>query len=78
MAYQAIEVGGTSPTILNAANEVAVQAFLDGNLAFTDIPILIENVLGTMTVNEPNDLETILKDDRLARERAFQQLASIK
>ena len=45
LAYQAIQEGGTAPAVLNAADEVAVQAFLDRRIAFTDIPRLIENAL---------------------------------
>ena len=76
LAYQAIRQGGTTPAILNAANEVAVAAFLDGRLRFTGIPRLIERVLGEVPANAPDDLETILADDRRARRVAEQLVAA--
>ena len=50
LAYQAMETGGTAPAILNAANEVAVQAFLDGALPFLGIPAVIERCLEMISV----------------------------
>ncbi|MBC8313993.1 MAG: 1-deoxy-D-xylulose-5-phosphate reductoisomerase [Bacteroidetes bacterium] len=50
LAYQAMETGGTAPAILNAANEVAVQAFLDGALPFLGIPAVIERSLEMISV----------------------------
>ena len=45
LAYEALAAGGCAPAVLNAANEVAVERFLAGRIAFTDIPQLIEAVL---------------------------------
>ncbi len=70
LAYEAMTAGGTATTVLNAANEVAVHAFLDEKIAFTDIPLIIESVMGDMTVVEADSLETILNIDGEARETA--------
>jgi 1-deoxy-D-xylulose-5-phosphate reductoisomerase len=45
LAYRALEAGGASPVVLNAANEIAVEAFLDGRIGFTGIPTVIERAL---------------------------------
>lgn len=70
LAYQALSVGGTATAILNAANEVAVQAFFQGSLKFTEIPELIEQVLSKVTAHEATDLSIVLADDAAAREVA--------
>ncbi len=67
LAYQALEAGGTSTAILNAANEVAVAAFLERQIRFTDIARIIEQVLNTLPVNPADSLEQILADDAAAR-----------
>ncbi|WP_275098265.1 1-deoxy-D-xylulose-5-phosphate reductoisomerase [Sedimenticola hydrogenitrophicus] len=72
LAYEAIEAGGTSPAILNAANEIAVAAFLRGKLGFTDIPWVIGSVLETLPGRHDADLETLLAVDGEARRRAEQ------
>ncbi len=74
LAEEAIRNGGTMPAILNAANEVAVQAFLEQRLAFTAIADLVENVMQTISSREAGSLEVILEDDALAREAADRQL----
>ena len=70
LAREAMRSGGTAPAILNAANEIAVQSFLDGILPFSGIPDLIEEVLNTCPVNQADSLDTILEDDRKARSTA--------
>ncbi|PLX61692.1 1-deoxy-D-xylulose-5-phosphate reductoisomerase [Sedimenticola selenatireducens] len=72
LAYEAIEAGGTSPAILNAANEMAVDAFLSGKLRFTDIPGGIGSVLDTLPGEHGADLDTLLAIDESARRRAEQ------
>jgi 1-deoxy-D-xylulose-5-phosphate reductoisomerase len=67
LAFRAWRAGGTAPAILNAANEIAVQAFLDRRLAFTAIPALIEYVLERCEPHEADSLEMILGDDARAR-----------
>ena len=70
LAYQAAEVGGTAPAILNAANEVAVQAFLDRRIGFTDIPGVIEETLARLPASADVQLEAILAVDAQARKLA--------
>ncbi len=70
LAYQSLTAGGTATTLLNAANEVAVAAFLERGLAFTEIFSTIAEVLERLPVRPADNLEVILEDDRLARECA--------
>lgn len=70
LAREAVAAGGTSCAVLNAANEVAVQAFLDGRVGFTDIPVIIEDALTQLPGEPVIDLEHILSADRLARAHA--------
>ena len=70
LAYQSIEIGETMPAILNAANEVAVNAFLEGSLKFTEIPLLLQRVMEEHEVKSVHTIEDILKADHWARERA--------
>lgn len=74
LAAEAFDAGGTAPAVLNAANEVAVAAFLDGNLCFTDIPVIIERTLAAITVVPADSFETILAKDTEARECAREQI----
>jgi 1-deoxy-D-xylulose-5-phosphate reductoisomerase len=67
LATAAWRSGGTSPAVLNAANEVAVQAFLDRRIAFTAIHRVVEQVLEQCAVHAADSLEVILADDALAR-----------
>ena len=68
MAYNAIAEGGTAPCILNAANEVAVDRFLKGKIKFTQIPVLIQEALGSISNHSIVDLESILEADLKTRE----------
>lgn len=70
LARQAMQAGGTAPTILNAANEVAVAAFLQGQIGFTQIPQVVKQSLTTMAHAQANSLEAILAADQQAREIA--------
>lgn len=70
LAYQALDAGGTSTAILNAANEVAVAAFLQRQIRFTDIARVIEQVLNEVAANDAGSLEQILADDAAARRHA--------
>lgn len=72
LAREAIKEGGTSCAILNAANEVAVNEFLNKRIKFTDIATIIESVMSDITQNTANTLEIILRDDGLARNRALE------
>jgi 1-deoxy-D-xylulose-5-phosphate reductoisomerase len=70
LAAEAIQAGGTVPAVLNAANEVAVQAFLDRRLNFLDIATVIESVMSTVSAGSATDLAAILGADELARAAA--------
>jgi len=67
LAYEAMRRGGTAPAILNAANEVAVEAFLDQRLRFVDIPHVIEAVLSRASIGPAETLAEILAADQEAR-----------
>jgi len=68
LCYQAIKMGGSATIVLNAANEVAVAAFLDEKIGFTDIALLIEQTLDQATIIEDvSSIEVILEADAMAR-----------
>jgi len=71
LAYQAGRCGGTMPVVLNAANEVAVGAFLDRKIGLLDIPRIVELVMNQHEVVNQPDLEAILSADRWARKKAI-------
>jgi 1-deoxy-D-xylulose-5-phosphate reductoisomerase len=75
LAYQAWRHGGTAPAILNAANEVAVQAFLDGHLRFDRIAAVIEATLAECSIAAADDLQHIFDADVTAREHATAQVS---
>jgi 1-deoxy-D-xylulose-5-phosphate reductoisomerase len=66
-AYRALRTGGTLPAAMNAANEEAVQAFIDERITLTDIPAVIEAVMDGHQTQPADRLDTILAADRLAR-----------
>jgi 1-deoxy-D-xylulose-5-phosphate reductoisomerase len=70
LAYRSIEIGETMPAILNAANEIAVNAFLEGSLRFTDVPVLLQRVMEDHQVKSVHTIEDILRADQWARERS--------
>ena len=78
LAREAIKQGGTSSAILNAANEVAVNEFLNNNLKFTDIAIVIDSVMSNVAQNNASTLDVILNDDKLARAQAIEVIRGIK
>lgn len=67
LAYKAINLGGIIPTVLNAANEIAVDAFLNEQIRFTDIPMVIEGSMDKFTATPASSLELILDADKNAR-----------
>jgi 1-deoxy-D-xylulose-5-phosphate reductoisomerase len=77
LAYCALEMGGTAPAALNAANEEAVAAFLDGRAPFPAIPETIEAALLAEPPTAAGSLEDVLDADHRARERARQALARL-
>ena len=76
IAREAIEVGGAAPAILNAANEVAVEAFLAGQIGFSRITAVAEITLERYEAPAPGTLEDVLAIDSEARERAVEALES--
>ncbi len=75
LAYEALRTGGDAPALLNAANEVAVEAFLAGSLPFLAIPDLIESVLNAMPAEPVSDVGTLVHRDLTARAKARAMLA---
>ncbi len=75
LAYQALRAGGDAPALLNAANEVAVEAFLAGSLPFLAIADLIETLLAALPPQPVCDVETLIHRDLTARAKARAMLA---
>lgn len=74
LAHAAAQQGGTTPAVLNAANEVAVDYFLNNEIRFTDIPVVIENVLSKIDSVKVEKLEQVLEADASAREQAKREV----
>jgi 1-deoxy-D-xylulose-5-phosphate reductoisomerase len=74
MAYDALAMGGVKPAILNAANEVAVDAFLAGKIRFTRIAEIVAKALKSTIQGDELDLEVILAADKDARIVAEQEI----
>lgn len=70
MAFDAIRTGGTAPAVLNAANEIAVQAFLDQRVSFLQLSQIVDQTLQQSKIETADDLETILYADATARCKA--------
>ncbi|MBH0178465.1 MAG: 1-deoxy-D-xylulose-5-phosphate reductoisomerase [Nitrospira sp.] len=70
LGYESLRIGGTMPAAMNAANEVAVDAFLNGGLRFIEIADVIRNTMHAHTHREITGLEDALEADRWAREKA--------
>ena len=77
LAREAAQAGGTAPCILNAANEMAVHAFLEGRLGFTAIPETIERTLMELPSEPVRDFESLYEADRRARAVASETVASL-
>src|SRR5215471_2215964 len=78
LAYEAAEAGGAKTVALNAADEVAVAAFLDHKIGFADIPRLVEKTLGETADHHPESIEQVLEMDAQARRAAQELLAQRK
>lgn len=78
LAFAAAKSGGTAPAILNAANEVAVAAFLDDGLPYLKISNVVEHCLNTLPPVAADSLETILEADVLARQTANQFIRALQ
>lgn len=77
LAYQALQAGGTAPAVLNAVNEVAVEAFLSGQIGFNTIASLVDAVLKQHQPEPLVDVAGVLRMDRWAREAARLQIATM-
>jgi 1-deoxy-D-xylulose-5-phosphate reductoisomerase len=75
LAYRAIQMGGTAPAVLNAADEVVVQGFLERMIPFSAIPEIIAATLDAHVVHPADSLETILEADAWARTEARQRFS---
>jgi 1-deoxy-D-xylulose-5-phosphate reductoisomerase len=78
LAYRALRAGGTLPVVLNAANEVAVEAFLDGKLGFTAIPQVIEKTMDAHEIERVSTIDTVRRVDRWAREQAHDEARALE
>jgi 1-deoxy-D-xylulose-5-phosphate reductoisomerase len=76
LAYDAIETGGTAPAVLNAANEVAVRAYLDERIGFLQIPGIVAETLTHHDPQGASDLETVLAADEWARREARRRVSA--
>jgi 1-deoxy-D-xylulose-5-phosphate reductoisomerase len=77
LAREAARVGGLAPAALNAANEIAVAAFLEGRLNFCGIGRVIESVMGAGAAGTATDLDSVLAADAEARDRAIREVARL-
>lgn len=77
LAYRALRAGGTLPAAMNAANEVAVQAFIDKRICLTDIPRVIESVMDHHRPQPVADLAIVLESDRTARLSALAEIEKL-
>jgi 1-deoxy-D-xylulose-5-phosphate reductoisomerase len=67
LAREALEAGGAAPIVLNAANEVAVASFLEGGIAFPEIPRLVQEALSNANYDAPRSISDVLEIDRMTR-----------
>jgi 1-deoxy-D-xylulose-5-phosphate reductoisomerase len=77
LAYRALREGGTLPAALNAANEQAVSAFLEGRIRLTDIPRITESVMDAHRTRPVSGLDVVLEVDREARAAAAAEIARL-
>ena len=77
LAYEAAEAGGAKTIALNAADEVAVAAFLEGGIRFDQVPQVIENVLSETDRGNQESIQAVLKCDRTARELAWRRVEAL-
>jgi 1-deoxy-D-xylulose-5-phosphate reductoisomerase len=76
LAIEAGIAGGTAPAVLNAANEMAVDAFLHAQIGFLDIEALVADALDHVAVRRLDALETVLDADRAARARVSERIGA--
>jgi 1-deoxy-D-xylulose-5-phosphate reductoisomerase len=78
LAYKALRIGGTMPATLNAANEIAVGAFLENKIRLSDIPKIIESVMNEHESQAVSGLEIVLETDASARKHAIIKLENLE
>jgi len=78
LAFKAMRTGDSAPAILNAANEVAVESFLQGRIGFDRIPQLVDQVMQQLEVTSLNNLDDVLAQDRRARRCAIDYVAAMQ
>jgi 1-deoxy-D-xylulose-5-phosphate reductoisomerase len=78
LAYEAAEAGGAKTVALNAADEIAVAAFLEGKIGFDQIPRVIEDVLSATSSSPMDSIKTVLEADLNARQHSQERIAGIK
>ena len=71
LAFEALQDGGIAPTVLNAANEIAVDCFLQNGVSFMQLPEVIERTLSATKPQTADELDTILMADKQARQQAL-------
>src|SRR5437763_2051892 len=77
LAYEAAKAGGAKTVVLNAADEVAVAAFLEGSIGFNDIPRIIEDALSASNSTKLESIAKVLEADFVARQRARERVAQL-
>jgi 1-deoxy-D-xylulose-5-phosphate reductoisomerase len=78
LAYQAAEAAGDAPAVLNAANEIAVDAFLNQRIGFTDIAKVVDQTLNTFDFFEPDSLAAVQESDARARRTAISMVKQLE
>jgi len=78
LAFDALKKGGNTACVLNAANEIAVQAFLEKKIRFTDIAIVNKHVMNEVEYHKSTTIEDYIKSDKIAREKAVEQIKKLK
>jgi 1-deoxy-D-xylulose-5-phosphate reductoisomerase len=78
LAYEAAEAGGSKPVALNAADEIAVAAFLDGQIRFDEIPVIIQKVLTETRKRKFESIKEVLRADAEARQTARMQVETLR
>lgn len=76
-AYEALKRGGTMPAVLNAANELAVGAFLEERISFNDIPVIINRTMQSHETMAAEELDAVVEADRWGREKAAEYIRKL-
>jgi 1-deoxy-D-xylulose-5-phosphate reductoisomerase len=77
LAYQALETGGTMPAVLNASNEVAVGAFLEGRISFDRIPHVVASTMQGHKPTPLREVETVLEADQWAKKKTLEFIQEV-